>query len=53
MKAEIAKELCGVIKDKRIFENCVLDLSATGEAGFVKAYLRSIELRERALTGIP
>ena len=53
MKVETARESCSVFKDKKIFENCVLDLTATGEAGFVKSYLRSLKLRENAITGIP
>jgi hypothetical protein len=53
MRAETARELCSVIKDKKIFESCVLDLTATGEAGFVRAYLRSLKLRDGAITGIP
>jgi hypothetical protein len=53
MKPELARELCSQIKDKRIFENCVFDLTVTGERGFVDAYLRSLKLREVAITGIP
>jgi lysyl endopeptidase len=53
MKPEAARELCSVIKDKKVFENCVFDVTTTGEAGFVRAYQRSLRLRESAITRIP
>ena len=48
-----AKELCSVIKDETAFENCVFDLTALGDETIVEGYVRSLELREKALSGVP
>ncbi|HVS80397.1 MAG TPA: hypothetical protein VHE60_01525 [Pyrinomonadaceae bacterium] len=53
MKPELARRLCSAIKDKVVFENCVFDATVTGDAGVVKAYLRSLKLRENATIGVP
>ncbi len=53
MKPETAKRLCREIKDKIVFENCVFDLTVTGEAGMAEAYLRSLRLKENATVGVP
>jgi hypothetical protein len=45
---ELARQLCGLVKDKAAFENCAFDLMATGEAGIVTAYVRTMQLREAA-----
>ena len=49
MQLESAQQHCRKIKDKAVFENCVLDLQATGEVGFLNAYLRTLKLREEAI----
>jgi hypothetical protein len=51
MNPEVARKLCSEIKDKAVFENCVFDLTATGDAGWVKAYLRSLQLRSAPCIG--
>jgi hypothetical protein len=53
MKVEVARRLCRLIKDKAVFENCVFDLTATGDPGIPKAYLRSLKLRENATVVVP
>ncbi len=45
---EVAQRLCRQIKDKDVFENCVLDLTATGDAGMLQAYLRTLKARADA-----
>ena len=50
MALEIAQQLCRQIKeDQAVYENCVLDLQATGEVGFLKAYLQTLNLREETI----
>jgi hypothetical protein len=49
MEPKRAQELCREIKDKTAFENCVFDVTATGEAGIAKSYLRSLQLKNAAL----
>jgi hypothetical protein len=51
MNPEHARKLCSEIKDKAAFENCVFDLTATGDAGMVKAYQRSLQLRSAPCIG--
>jgi hypothetical protein len=46
MNRQRAVKLCEPVKDKQDLENCVFDLVATGEAGFAKAYVRSLALRK-------
>jgi hypothetical protein len=53
MKEEQARKLCGRVEDKAAFENCVLDLTATGDVGMLKAYLRTLKLRDQAANGPP
>ncbi len=53
MNPELARRLCRVIKDKAVFANCVFDLTATGDAGQLKAYLRTLKLRENAAAAAP
>jgi hypothetical protein len=53
MKPEVAQRLCRAIKDKVVFENCVLDLTATGEASMLQAYLRTLKLRQDAINAGP
>ena len=48
MNPEVAQRLCRQIKDKDVFENCVLDLTATGDAGMLQAYLRTLKARADA-----
>ena len=53
MPRERAVELCSVIKDKEVFENCVFDATAMGDPGVVKAYLQTIQVREGITTAVP
>lgn len=53
MPLERAQRLCEAVKDKPVRENCILDLQATGEAGFVKAYQQTLKLRENAVATKP
>lgn len=53
MKVEVARRLCRDIKDKIVFENCVFDVTAMGDEGRAKAYLRTLKLRENATIGVP
>ena len=48
MNPETAQKLCSRIKDKAVFENCVLDLTATGDAAMLQAYLLTLKLRAEA-----
>jgi hypothetical protein len=48
MNPEVAQRLCRQIKDKAVFENCVLDLTAMGDASVLQAYLRTLKAREAA-----
>jgi hypothetical protein len=50
MEPQLATDLCSAIKDQdeTAFANCVFDLTVTGEKGMVDAYLRSLQLREKA-----
>jgi hypothetical protein len=42
---DVAQRHCLQIKDKMAFQSCVADVHATGEAGFVKAYLQTLATR--------
>lgn len=53
MKPEVAKRLCSKIKDKAAFESCVFDLTATGDAGMLQAYLQTLKLRQDAVNAGP
>jgi len=48
MPRERAVKLCAVIKDKEVFDNCVFDAVAMNDPGVVKAYVRTLQLREGA-----
>jgi hypothetical protein len=48
MPRDRALQLCSVIKDKEVFDNCVFDAVALGDSGVVKAYVRTLQLREGA-----
>jgi hypothetical protein len=41
----VAQRLCRQIKDKTAFQSCVADVQATGETGFVKAYMQTLATR--------
>lgn len=45
MNPEEAKSLCRRIQDPAAFENCVFDLTATGNPGLVDAYLLTLKVR--------
>lgn len=49
MGREAAIRLCRPIEDKAAFDNCVFDLTATGNAGMAEAYRRSLQLRAAAI----
>jgi hypothetical protein len=53
MGRDLAVKMCREIKDKAAYDNCVFDLTATGDAGMVKAYLRSIKLLQDAAPAAP
>lgn len=53
MPRDRAVQLCSVIKDKDIFENCVFDAIAMGDPGVVKAYLQTLQVREGVTTAVP
>lgn len=53
MPRERAVQLCSVIKDKDVFENCVFDAVAMGDPGVVKAYVRTLQLRGDANAAAP
>ena len=53
MPTKLAHRLCRAIQDKAAFENCVFDVTATSEAGFAKAYLLTLFLRNNAALGTP
>ena len=42
---EVAQRLCKPVKDPAAFQNCVADVQATGETGFVKAYEQALAAR--------
>jgi len=42
---KVARRLCSKIKDKAALLTCVVDVQATGERGFVKAYLDTLAAR--------
>ena len=45
-----ARKLCSQIDNRNINANCLFDVTATGEAGFAKAYLLTQKLRAGATT---
>jgi hypothetical protein len=45
---EKAKRLCATMKDKFAREECIFDVTVTGEAGFAKLLQRSLKLRQAA-----
>jgi hypothetical protein len=45
VSSEVAQRLCRQIKDKTAFQSCVADVQATGETGFVKAYMQTLATR--------
>jgi hypothetical protein len=53
MSPESAQRLCRAIKDKAAFENCVFDLTATGDAGMRQAYLQTLKSRQDAINAAP
>ena len=42
---DVAQRLCSEIKDKEALQTCIADVQATGEKGFVKAYLQTLAAR--------
>ena len=46
---EAAVQACGIVKDKAQFENCVFDVTVTGERGMAQAYANALRLRRAAL----
>jgi hypothetical protein len=48
MNANLAMGLCRPIGDRPVFQNCVFDLTVTGDAGMAGAYLRTLRLRAMA-----
>ena len=42
---DVAQRLCREIKDKEALQTCIADVEATGEKGFVKAYLQTLVAR--------
>jgi hypothetical protein len=42
---DVAQRLCREIKDKAALQTCIADVQATGEPGFVKAYLQTLGAR--------
>lgn len=48
LRPDVAQRLCRAIKDKAAYEDCVFDLTATGEVSMVKAYLETLKLRDTA-----
>jgi hypothetical protein len=45
MELSRAQALCRPIEDRAAYQNCVFDLTATGDAGMAEAYLRTLRLR--------
>jgi hypothetical protein len=50
---ETAQRLCRAIKDKTAFDECVFDMTAMNDTGVVQSYLRSLKLRQDAITAGP
>jgi hypothetical protein len=48
MNPEVAERLCRPIQDRAAYQNCVFDLTVTGDAGMAQAYLRTLQLRAAA-----
>ena len=48
MNPERAAGMCRMIKDDTVYANCVYDLTVTGNIGMLKAYLRSLQLKQNA-----
>lgn len=53
MPRERALQVCAVIKDKQMFENCVFDAIAMGDPGVAKAYLQTIQVRDGTTAAVP
>lgn len=53
VKPDVARRLCSQLKDKAAYENCVFDVITTRDPGVAKAYLRSLQLRQNAIIGVP
>jgi hypothetical protein len=48
MRPEIAERLCGPIEDRAAHDNCVFDLTATGNEAMAEDYLRTLRARQTA-----
>jgi len=53
IKPNVAARLCRDIRDEAVFQDCVFDVTVTGDAGMARAYLRSLRLRQNATSGVP
>ena len=53
MNPESAQRLCAALKDKAAIENCVFDLTVTGDPGMRAAYLQTLKLRQDAINAAP
>jgi hypothetical protein len=49
MKREDAARLCRVVRDKAVYQNCVLDLTAMGDPGVLASYLATLKARQVAM----
>jgi hypothetical protein len=49
VKLEVAQRLCRVIKDHAAYEDCVFDMVAMGDESVLKAYERTLKLRQDAI----
>jgi ketosteroid isomerase-like protein len=45
MPAEDAKRLCSFITDQVVFDNCVFDLTVTGNAAMADGYRNTLQVR--------
>jgi hypothetical protein len=53
MQPEVAQRLCRPIQDKAAFENCVFDVTATGNAAMAEDYGLALRLRKTPPTARP